>query len=398
MPVIKAAQRHASGSASLWQADQIATIAQAPFPAAPLLAAGDALPILPQLDLWDLWPVQTDDSLIPQVAGGELWVMLAAPRGEDPDHRHGIARMWLFHRTAAGWLDCGPLLPDGFSPGAREWSGATRIDLATGKVTLWLTAAGKRGQAPDFEQQIFQASGQLDLSGDRPMVGGWHSMLQSIVHDGQHYADLAVNQGIAGRIKGNRDPYWFRDPADGQGYLLFTGSKSAAQSQSDYDGVIGIAAARDADGETGFDLLPPLVDADGLSNELERPHMLMRDGLYYLFWSTQSTVFASPDIAGPTGLYGMVAAAITGPYTPLNGSGLVLANPPAAPRQAYAWQVIPAATGGLEVVSFVDYPGVAAGTPLADAGQRRAHFGGTPAPSLHIRLSGATTALVLDVA
>jgi levansucrase len=202
---------------------------------------------------------------------------------------------------------------------------------------------------------------------------------------------LTVNQGVAGLIKGFRDPYWFRDPADGQGYILFTASKSAEASQSSHDGVVGIALANDENGLAPFTLLPPLIDADGQANELERPHVFVVDGHYYLFWSTQAHVFAPGGIAGPTGLYGMVAPSLFGPYEPLNRSGLVLANPPSEPKQAYAWQVVP---GTLEVVAFVDYWGVDGRDIDHDPALKASQFGGTIAPMVRIALDGKTTRIV----
>ncbi|MGX7835970.1 glycoside hydrolase family 68 protein, partial [Campylobacter fetus subsp. venerealis] len=81
---------------------------------------------------------------------------------------------------------------------------------------------------------------------------------------------------------------FFRDPADNQDYILF--AASIARSRSAWNGAVGIAR-RVVDQE--WQILPPLVEADGLNNELERPHVIMRDGRYYLFWSTQTKVFAA---------------------------------------------------------------------------------------------------------
>jgi levansucrase len=375
---------------SHWTAAQLALVSVQKRPETPLISAIQAQPVVAGLTVWDVWPVQLDDGRVADIGGGSLWVALSAPRRDDPNLRHDEARMRLMLRTGDDWSDCGDLLPDGLAPGSREWSGSTRLNPVTGEVTLWFTAAGRRGAVTlDFEQRLFHAVGRLDLSGKLPRIAGWAGLTESVANDGNHYADLATRQGVAGRIKGFRDPYWFRDPADGQGYILFTGSKSAAASRSDYDGVIGIAASRD-DGT--FELLPPLVDADGLANELERPHVIVHEGLYYLFWSTQSQVF-SPDVAaGPTGLYGMVAPSLFGPYVPLNGSGLVLANPAAEPRQAYAWQVLPS----LEVVSFVDYWGLDGRAIDANPALKASQFGGTIAPMVTLALAEATTHIVAD--
>jgi levansucrase len=154
--------------------------------------------------------------------------------------------------------------------------------------------------------------------------------------------------------------------------------------------VIGLARANDRDGHGPFTLLPPLVDAYGLASELERPHIFVHDQLYYLFWSTQSHIF-DPNVArGPTGLYGMVGPSLFGPFEPLNGSGLVLANPPAEPRQAYAWQVLPS----LEVVSFIDFWGLQGGDILTDQALKQSQFAGAIAPVSHLRLEGTTTRVI----
>lgn len=374
-----------------WTAEQIASLGAGEQPEAPLITARDVVPIIADMTLWDIWPVQRDDGSIADVAGGSLWVILSALRRDDPHARHDEARMRLLHHTGGIWHDCGNLLPDGFSPGSREWSGSTRLDQGSGVVTLWLTAAGRRGEAiPTFEQRIFHATGTLDLSGHHPRITGWAGLSQAIDNDGSLYADVTINVSIAGMIKGFRDPCWFRDPADGQGYLLFAGSAPSGAAGSDFDGVVGIAAADDDAGLAGFTLLPPLIDAAGLATELELPHVVMRDGLYYLFWSTQTHIFSPDGPGGPSGLYGMVAPTLFGPYTPLNGSGLVIMNPRSEPRQAYGWRVLPT----LEVISFVDAWGMKGRDVDADPALKAAQFGGTIAPMVRLALQGATTRIV----
>ena len=134
-------------------------------------------------------------------------------------------------------------------------------------------------------------------------------------------------------------------------------------------------------------LCPPPITADGLNNELERPHIVHHAGRYYCFWSTQQKVFAQPGPAGPNGLYGMVAEAMAGPWLPLNGTGLVFANPAEAPIQAYSWQVL----HDLSVISFVDRPGLA--QEPVDPGLARRHFGGTPAQPVQLALDGPNARL-----
>lgn len=349
-----------------------------PAPAAPVIGRGDLPAPLPGLDLWDWWPVTDRAGAPAEVEGGMLVMALAAPRMPDPDARHGAARIRLLHRRGNSWTDCGDLLPDGFAPGSREWSGSAVLDPATGMVTLYFTAAGRRGEAePSFGQRLFETRGRLDGL----TVTDWTAPAECVVPDGQWYETEMTGGGGIGTIKAFRDPAWFEDPADGRAHLVF--AASCAGSASPWSGAVGHAVQ---DG-TGWRLAPPILAADGLNNELERPHLVRHDGLYYLFWSTQRKVFADDIPAGPTGLYGMVAPSLDGPYRPLNGSGLVFGNPDVAPAQAYSWLVLP----DLTVESFADLVGLAQSP--RDVAEARAHFGGVPAPTLRLRLSGDRASL-----
>jgi len=186
-------------------------------------------------------------------------------------------------------------------------------------------------------------------------------------------------QGGPGTIKAFRDPAYFRDPVSGSHYVFFAGS--LAGSRSAFNGVVGAAVAG-GDPVDDWRILPPLLSADGLNNELERPHVVHHGGAYYLFWSTQVHVFDPAGPTGPTGLYGMVSDRLDGGWEPLNRTGLVFANPPQAPAQAYSWLVLP----DLSVTSFVDDWG-----PIDGARGRR--FGATFAPDLRLRLDGAAAML-----
>ncbi len=374
---------------SRWTAEHVAAIAVARLPAAPLIDVEVAKALLPEHDLWDLWPLQNADGSIAEIAGGALWMVLSAPRQPDPGLRHDLARTRLLFHAHGDWQDCGPLFPDHLNPGSREWSGSACYDAATNSVTAYFTSAGRREETiHSFEQRLFQTKGALNMSGPLPVIDHWTDAEPLVTNDGTHYVDLAKDQGVPGNIRGFRDPYWFRDPLDGRAYILFTGSKP--DGVPDCNGVIGIASALSGNGESGFDLMPPIVSADGVANEMERPHMLVFGGLYYLFWSSQHGVFAANGPKGPTGLYGMVGTSVTGPFGPLNGTGLVISNPAEESRQAYCWQVLDT----LEVVSFVDHWGLQGRDPSADPALNRAQFGGTIAPMLKIEINGATTKLL----
>lgn len=80
----------------------------------------------------------------------------------------------------------------------------------------------------------------------------------------------------------------------------------------------------------------------------------------------------------------MVSDSLFGEYRPLNGSGLVLANPDEEPLQSYSWFV----TRELLVSSFVDFSGLK-GEPIpANTDEANRLFGGVPAPLLKLTIDG----------
>ncbi len=367
---------------TLWTARDVAHIVDAPIPAIPVITEQDVRALIPGLDLWDAWPIQHREGRTADFAGSTLWMILSSRALPDPALRHGEARIRLVAQSGNGWTDCGNLLPDSFAPGTREWAGSAVLGDDGRSVTLYFTATGRPGQPFSFEQRMFETTGTLRA--DARAIENWSAATEIMAADGLHYVDTKKNSGVPGLIKGFRDPGYFRDSADDREYLVFTGSDGC--NDEDYDGVIGLIR-RD---ETGWSLRPPILSALGLCNELERPHIVHRDGLYYLFWSTQRHVFAPTGPSGPNGLYGAVADDVHGPFRPLNGTGLVAANPAEEPTQNYSWLVLET----LEVVSFIDYWGMAGRKLAEDPALVRSQFGGTAAPVFHIALDGETTRIV----
>ncbi len=366
---------------SEWTANQVARIMAQTLPSIPVITAKDIAPILAGFDLWDLWPVQTIDGQTAYFDGYVVWMILSAPALPNPDDRHNIARIRMMTEKAGVWKDCGNLFPDGHCPGSREWAGSALYNPDNKQITSFHTAAGRRGTAPTFEQRIFQTSAKLTVMDGIATAENWTTPQECFQSDGLNYVRVDQIEGRPGFIKGFRDPAHFRDPADDADYLLFTGS--LGQSTNEWNGVIGIARSQTGNHDN-WQLLPPLVSADGLCNEQERPHIIFCNGSYYLFWSSQNKVFAPGGPSGPTGLYGMVADKILGPYRPLNETGLVAANPADEPYQTYSWWV----TDDLEVAGFVDLWGLK-GRIIEDHPElRRSQFGGTPAPRFRLELDG----------
>lgn len=364
---------------TFWTSEHLGALKIEPCHRIPLVDGSRLHHPLPGMDLWDLWPLQLADGSTVAIDGWTLWFVLSAPAGADPEARHDIVRIRLMAVRGSEWRDHGNALPDGFCPGSREWAGSALYDPETRAVTLYWTASGLRGEEPrSFTQRMFEATGTLAGGAEGFAIEGWSKPREIAGGPIPHYVLVTAAEGVPGMIKGFRDPAHFRDPADGADYLLFTGSLK--ESASPWNGCIGLLRR---EGES-WAVLPPLLSADELNNEQERPHIVLHGGRYYLFWSTQRKVFAPDGPNGPNGLYGMVAQSMEGPWLPLNGSGLVAGNPDEAPVQTYSWWV----TADLTVHGFVDYPNSLRGNDFGDAAWRRAHFSGVPAEPFRLVLDG----------
>jgi levansucrase len=366
----------------LWTRQHLDRLAETAATAAPDLGAWEP-PRVMRDDVWDLWPVQEKDGSPSVVEDRELWMALSAPASGHPEGRHDVARLRLLAHDANAWDDLGPAFADGATPGSREWSGSA-VRRADGSVSIYYTAAGHRGEArPSYVQRVIEARPKLVASNGHIALEGLGEHREVLRSHGPAYLPADELDGTPGHIRAFRDPGWFRDPADGREYLLVAASVPA---RGGFMGAVALAAE-----ERGrWSLLPPVLVADGINHELERPHVVVHESRYYLFLVTQRHTFHPPRSA-PTGLYGFVASSLTGPYEPLNGSGLVIRNPSDEPDQAYAWWVLP----DLRVMSFVNYRSAeGADMRAAAAVEARARFGGTIAPVLQLALDGATTAIV----
>lgn len=353
-----------------WTAEHVRAIAPGGAALVPPVVAVDRAGLDAGRIYWDMWPVQDVHGHQARPAGRELWMALTAPDRGDPALRHFEAKIHLLERQDGQWHDLGPVLPDHPVPYEREWAGSALLD--SGVLTLFFTAAGSCERAGGYRQELWSA--HAPILGDG-LPGEWSQPAPLVDHYGEHYMPADAHEGAPGEIKAFRDPAYFRDPADGAEYLAFTAS--LAGSQSAFNGAFGLARR----GASGWVLAPPCLHAEGVNNELERAHLVFHAKHYYAFWSTQTATFA-PDLRhAPGGLYGMVSGSMAGPWRPLNGTGLVLANPADRPLQTYSWFV----DADLRVCSFVDM--------LPDG-----TFGGVPAPILQLELDGERAQIAAGLA
>ncbi|WP_379922335.1 glycoside hydrolase family 68 protein [Erythrobacter sp. R86502] len=345
---------------SAWTAEHVTRIRPDTAAVIPAITAPDRSGLDPARLYWDMWPLQDADGQRAKLAGRPMWMALTAPDRGDPALRHFEAKIHWIEQRGGAWHDLGPVLPDQPVPYEREWAGSAL--LHDGVVTLFFTAAGTASRAGGYQQQLWSAQAHLDADG---WPGDWSFPVPMVADYGNWYMPADAHEGAPGTIKAFRDPSYFRDPADGAHYIAFTAS--LAKADSTFNGAFGLARL----GASGWALCPPALHSAGVNNELERAHLVSHGQHYYAFWSTQTVTFA-PDLRlAPGGLYGMVADSVNGPWRPLNGTGLVLANPANAPFQTYSWFV----DAALTVCSFVDL--------LPDG-----RFGGVPAPLMQLELDG----------
>ena len=98
--------------------------------------------------------------------------------------------------------------------------------------------------------------------------------------DGEMYQTLEQSreQGI---VYAFRDPWYFEHPKTGEDLVVFeantpTGSKDPSDPES-FNGNIGVMRATN-DQLTEWELLPPVMEAVGTNQQLERPHFVFNDG------------------------------------------------------------------------------------------------------------------------
>jgi levansucrase len=401
-------RKHENAVPSNWareQAEQIritsdnaASVINEPFPR-----------ISPDLWIWDMWPLTEKDGSIAVLPGGwRVLFALTAPKSVLPGKRHDVAKIGYFYsRNGADWIQGGLVFPEGDPLGSRQWAGSAFVEDDT--INFFYTATGRRGEAQiTYEQRIVLARGHVSSNLDGVLFNDWSPHQVILEPDGVLYQTL--EQSLSGGIiYAFRDPFFFKDPATGCEYLLFEGNiggfpgeincgPNVPPEASFYTGNIGIALLRNRD-YTEWTLLPALLQAPCTNQQTERPHIIVNAGRYYLFTDSHQFTFAPGLVPGPgpDGLYGFVAGTLRGNYVPLNNGGLVVANPPQEPFQAYSWWVLPDFT----VLSFIDNFNLQ-GIPIEEVGNlpeefQFAHFGGTLAPTLQLEVTGRTTRIVNEL-
>lgn len=353
-----------------------------------------------QVWVWDTWPVTGLDTKPIKYKGWQVIFSLVAPRNIFFGDRHWQARIGYFYsKDGHAWKYGGHVFPDGYSKGSREWAG-TAILTGTNDINAFYTASGRDGggiDPNDSLQRLAMSKGKIHADDKGVWFTGFRNHRIIAEADGDLYQ--TQEQSKEGPIiYAFRDPFVFQDPKDKKVYALFEGNTAGVagtyrctkkdlgplppghvvpDNANLWTGNIGLMKANGND-LTKWTLLPPLLSANCVNQQTERPHMVFANNKYYLFTISHQFTYA-PGLTGPDGLYGFVGPSLRSNYKPLNGSALVLGNPPEAPIQNYSHEVLP----NFMVQSFIDtIPG--ANGPV---------YGGTLAPTLQLAVKGSNTYL-----
>jgi levansucrase len=365
--------------------------------------------------VWDTWPLTNLNTEPISYQGWNIIFSLVAPRTIGFTERHQVATIGFFYsRDAKSWRYGGTVFPGGRTQalGTRQWAGSA---VLTGdEVNLFYTASGSREGLPfeealndpnwlfgDTEQRLAHATARIRADENGVWFAGRSFRNSRIIAeaDGRMYQTEGQSRG-APIIYAFRDPFAFRDRVDGEIYIAFEGNTAGRAGQHTctsreigpvppghevpaasnlYTGNIGLARATSANLRR-WQLLAPLVSANCVNQQLERPHFVFHEGKYYLFTISHTGTYA-PGLSGPDGVYGFIGPSLRSDYKPLNASALVLGNPADAPFQQYSEYVMP----NWLVEAFID--NVPTPTGIRE--------GGTLAPTIQLGVEDSNT-YVLD--
>ncbi|MEO1454977.1 MAG: glycoside hydrolase family 68 protein [Pseudomonadota bacterium] len=350
--------------------------------------------------VWDAWPVRTPDGAVAEIDGWTVLVGLTAETDAGSDFQFYTRSTWRYYYTKDGtWTPGGVIFQRTEALGSRQWAGSTIYDPDTGRISFYYTAVGSL-DAESLEADM----PTRELGAGHPGAGRPNTTQRMAVVDaavaagangisfsdfGEHRVILEADGEIYTTeeafipnnvIYNMRDPHYFRDPSNGREYILFTAN--AAGLPDPYNGAVGIAEKRDGT----WVLQRPIIVAPGVSSQLERPHVVVREDGIYVFFSTHAFTYAD-GISGPEGLYGFYNASgdIHGHFTPMNGTGLVMGNPPESSVQTYSYLVLPDG----KVMSYINTPYGYGSDPDSER-----EFFGAPGPLVQIGFQDGKSSLI----
>ncbi|WP_113928747.1 glycoside hydrolase family 68 protein [Bacillus sp. P14.5] len=344
------------------------------------------------MDVWDTWPLQNADGTVAEYNGYHIIFGLAGA----PDNPNDTF-VYMFYKDAEddsidAWKNAGRVFDDEDKFKANdeilkgqqeEWSGSA-LFTEDGEIRLFYTNRGGFDESTGIFGKQTLTTAQVNLTEDEQaelQIDGVEDH-KSIYDGGDSKTYETVNKAFEDRNFMNnhtlRDPHYIEDKGRkylvfeantgteygysgeeslynrayyGQGkrfminemrHLIKSGKKEVAELAN---GAIGIIEINDD--YTIKKEMKPLVVSNTVTDEVERPNIFKKDGKFYLFTSTRGSKMTIKGIDDEDiYMLGYVSNSLTGPYKPMNRTGIVLHQDldPNDITWTYAHYVIPQQT------------------------------------------------------
>lgn len=318
------------------------------------------------LDVWDSWPLQNADGTMANYHGYHVVFALAG----DPKDANDTS-IYLFYQKVGdtsidSWKNAGRAFKDSDKFAAndpilknqtQEWSGSATL-TSDGKVRLFYTdfAGAQYGK-----QTLTTAQVNLSQPDSNTIkVDGVEDHKSIFDGDSKTYQNVQqfIDEGnySSGDNHTLRDPHYVED--NGHKYLVFeantgtedgyqgdqslynkayygkseaffqTEKRKLLQSPKKHDASLANGALGIVELNNDYTLkkvMKPLITSNAVTDEIERANVFKKDGKWYLFTDSRGSKMTIDGIdKEDIYMLGYVSDSLTGPYKPLNGSGLVL--------------------------------------------------------------------------
>jgi levansucrase len=321
------------------------------------------------MDVWDSWPLQNADGTLAEYKGYHL-VFAMAGRPHTSENYIYLFYQKVGEHSLNNWKNAGRVFKEDdhlkandeiLKTQAEEWSGSA-ILTKDGKVRLFYTDRQGWDPAKQLYGKQTLTTTQVNLSQptvDTFKVDGLEDLKSIFDGDGEYYQNVTQSLNVPGDDHCLRDPHYIEDEA-GHKYLVFeanTGTKTGYQgTKSLYNkayygggdnyfntefnkllasnkkdqsavanGALGIIELNND--YTVKKVMNPLITSNLVSDEIERPNVFKFHDKWYLFTATRGNRFSVDGIdVSRTYMLGYVSDKLTGPYKPLNTTGLVLSS------------------------------------------------------------------------
>ncbi|GMA70548.1 hypothetical protein GCM10025879_17940 [Leuconostoc litchii] len=331
------------------------------------------------LDVWDSWALQDAKTGVTANYHGYNIVFALAGYPKEDNDQHVYMLYTKYGDTALNdWKNAGPVFGYDAKWDKQQWSGSATVNTDD-TIQLFYTKTDQ----PNTVQRLSTANLSMSYSDSEVSVAKVTNDHELFAGDGEHYQTL--QQWIDAGYYTTGDNFTLRDPhvieVDGERYLAFESNTGTQNYQSDTavdnmtyyggtddfnqkarettlndadklklskkaNGAIGLVKLTGAENNPTIDkVYSPLLAANGITDEIERANIVPLNGKYYLFTDTRliKSVVPTVDADINVGMMGYVSDSLTGPYTPLNGSGSVITGTQLAESRTdtYSYYAVP---------------------------------------------------------